>query len=325
MPSNNPIGKTISIDWSKYIVYIGLVIMIIFFGFWLRDEGFMTVPNVMNIFRQTAMISVMAVAMTFVIGAAQIDLSVGAITAFVAMLSALTLNATDSILLAIAVGLAIGVGIGAMNGYLITKFGIPSFLTTLGMMNVVRGSAMWVTDTAPVPIGNTTFTTIFGTGYVGGVPVLLLWTIVFIVIGVILLNYTPFGKRVLAVGGNEIAATYTGINADRVKMSVFIMSGAFAAFAGIMYMARLQTARYTYGDGDELTVIAAVILGGTAMEGGKGSIIGALAGSILMGTINNGLILGGLSVSQQIVVKGLIIILAVLSSNISRRKRKVAT
>ncbi|MEA4854531.1 MAG: ABC transporter permease [Christensenella sp.] len=309
------------IDWSKYIVYFAFAAMFIFFSIWLNDKGFITVNNILNITRQTAMISIMAVAMTFVIAAAQIDLSVGAITALASLTCALILQSTNNIFLALVGSIALGAGIGAASGWLVTKFRIPAFLVTLGMMNIIRGSAMWITDTAAVPITNADFCFAFGIGDVGGVPVLLIWTIVFVVFGALLLNKTPFGKKVLATGGNEVAAKFTGIKVNRIKLMTFVMSGAFAAFAGILYSGRMQAGRYTFGDGDEMSVIAAVILGGTSMAGGTGSVIGALVGSMLMGMINNGLILAGLSVSQQTIIRGVIIILAVALSNISSKKK----
>ena len=190
------------------------------------------------------------------------------------------------------------------------------------MMQVVRGSAMWITDTAAVPIGNKTFCTIFGIGEIAGIPVLLLWTFVFYVAGFALFNKTSFGRHILATGGNETSAQYSGVNTVKIKIIAFILSGAFAAFAGILYAGRLQAGRYSYGDGDEMSVIAAVVLGGTSMSGGTGSVIGALFGSVLMGMINNALILANLSSAQQTIVKGMIIILAVAMSNIAQKKNR---
>lgn len=180
---------------------------------------------------------------------------------------------------------------------------------------------MWITNTAAVPIGNKTFCNIFGIGSVAGIPVLVLWTILFYIIGILIFNKSAFGRHVLATGGNENSAVYSGIKTDRVKIIAFTMSGAFAAFAGIMYAARMQAGRYSYGDGDEMSVIAAVVLGGTAMSGGTGSVIGALFGSVLMGMMNNAVILANLSSAQQTMIKGGIIILAVAISNLSRRKK----
>jgi ribose transport system permease protein len=263
----------------------------------------------------------MAVAMTFVIGAAQIDLSIGSVVALSSLVGALTLRSTNSIFMALIASISVGVAVGVINGILVTKLGIPAFLATLGMMGIVKGIGMWITNMAAIVIMNEKFNFIFGIGNIGGkFPVLLIWTILFVVYGVVLLNKTPFGKKVLATGGNETAARFTGINTARIKLITFIMSGSFAAFAGILYAGRMQAGRYTFGEGDEMSTIAAVILGGTSMAGGTGSVVGTLIGSLLMGMINNGLILGGLNVSQQTIVRGVIIILAVALSNATRKK-----
>jgi len=170
---------------------------------------------------------------------------------------------------------------------------------------------MWVTQTAPVPIINETYVYIFGSGNIGSVPVLLLWTLVIVAIGHVMLKKTAFGRRVLATGGNPVAARYSGVNVQRTKLYVLIGSGLMAGLAGMLYAGRMHAGRYTFGEGDELSVIAAVILGGTSLFGGVGTVIGTVIGSLMIGTINNGLIIMGLDVSQQNIVRGLIIILAV--------------
>ncbi len=310
-----------NLQWDKYMVYIIFIAVFIVFSITLGNKGFLGANNLMNVLRQTAMISVMAVACTFVMAAGQIDLTVGAVAAMTAMIVSLILKNTNSILLALAAGLGFGCLVGLVNGILITKLRLPAFLATMGMMQVVRGSAMWITDTAAVPIENTGFNFVFGVGNIAGIPVLILWTILFYIIGILIFNETAFGRHTLATGGNEVSAGDSGINTVKVKITAFIMSGAFAAFAGIMYAARLQAGRYSYGDGDEMSVIAAVVLGGTSMSGGTGSVIGALFGSILMGLINNALILAGLSTAQQTIVKGAIIVIAVALSNLAQKKK----
>lgn len=311
-----------NIQWDKYMVYIIFVVVFILFAIILGNKGFIQPRNLINILRQTAMISVMAVAGVFVMAAGQIDLTVGSITAMTAMIVSLVIQSTNNIFLALIAGIGFGAAIGCINGLLVTKLKLPAFLATLGTMELVRGAAMWITDTAAVPIENKTFCTVFGIGEVAGIPVLVLWTILFYIVGILLFNKTPFGRHVLATGGNENSAIYSGINTQKVKIIAFTMSGAFAAFAGIMYAARMQAGRYSYGDGDEMSVIAAVVLGGTAMSGGTGSVIGALFGSVLMGMMNNAVILANLSSAQQTMIKGGIIILAVAISNLSQRKKK---
>lgn len=320
MQSNRKIKK--NIQWDKYMVYLIFVVVFIVFALVLGNKGFLNSNNIVNILRQTAMISIMAVAGTFVMAAGQIDLTVGAVAAMTAMIVSLILQSTDSIILALLAGLSFGCVIGCINGVLVTKFGLPAFLATMGMMQIVRGCAMWITDTAAVPIGNTVFCKIFGIGDVAGIPVLIIWTVLFYAAGILIFNKTPFGRHTLATGGNETSARYSGINTVKIKIIAFMMSGAFAAFAGILYAGRLQAGRYSYGDGDEMSVIAAVVLGGTSMSGGTGSVIGALFGSVLMGMINNALILANLSSAQQTIVKGVIIVLAVAMSNIAQKRNE---
>lgn len=300
-----------SFDWRKYMVYIAFAAVFLFFSVTLADDGFLSTGNLLNIIRQTAIISIMAVAMTFVIGAAQIDLSVGSIAALASLTCALAIESGFGIAGGVVAGLGTGVVIGWINGMLITRLAIPSFLVTLGMMIIVSGLAMWITHTAPVPILDTTYTFLFGAGNIGPIPILLIWMLVIAVIGHLLLRRTSFGRRTLATGGNENAARFSGISINRVKLWVMVGSGTMAALAGMLYAGRMSSGRYTFGTGDEMSVIAAVILGGTSLFGGTATVVGTVIGALMIGMINNGLIIMGLDVSQQNVVKGLIIILAV--------------
>jgi ribose transport system permease protein len=298
-------------EWRNYIVYFAFVGVLIYFSISLFDQGFLTSGNLLNIVRQTATISLMALAMTFVISTGEIDLSVGSITALSSLLGALALQSGFGIIGGLVAGVGAGLVIGLINGLLVTKVAIPSFLVTLGTMGAVKGLAMWVTGTAPVPIVDANFNFIFGSGDLGPIPVLLVWTVVFTVIAHILLRKTSFGRQVLATGGNESAARFSGVKTMKIKLWVFLATGAMAGLAGLLYAGRMNAGRFSFGEGDELSVIAAVILGGTSLFGGVGTIIGTLVGSLLIGTINNGLIIMGLDVSQQMIIKGIIIILAV--------------
>ena len=312
--------RTNKINYMDYMVYIIFIVILFIFAMWLGGR-FFSLNNILNITRQTAMISIMAVAMTFVIASSNIDLSIGSIAALTSLTVALILQATNNLVLAIFAGISVGAAIGFINGWFVAAFGIPSFLVTLGIQSMVKGAAMWITNTSAVPIANRTFNHIFGLGTIGGViPVLLIWSLAALFVGHFVLNYMSFGKKVLAVGGNVIAAKYTGIKVKRITISVLVLSGIAASLAGMLYAGRMQTARYTFGEGDELNVIAAVVLGGTSMAGGTGSIVGAIIGSLLMGMISNGLIIGGFSVSQQMIIRGAIIILAVVLSSIGRKK-----
>lgn len=298
------------LDWRRYIIYIAFVVVFLLFAVTLADSGFLSRNNLLNIFRQTATITVIAVGMTFVISCAEIDLSVGSIAGLSSVVSAMTI-ATYGLVPGIIAGLAVGAIVGATNGALVSLLGIPSFLVTLGMLGIAFGIAQWITDSAPQPILNDTFNAVFGGGDIGPIPGLMIWMALAVTIGAIVLNRTKFGRQVLATGGNRAAAEFTGVNTKRIKFSVLLISGLAASVAGMLYAGRLQSGRFQWGAGDELSAIAAVILGGTSLFGGSGAIIGTFMGALLIGLINNGLILAGLESSQQQVIRGAIIILAV--------------
>ena len=303
-------SKLKELDWRRYVIYIGFVVVFIFFAVLLRDQGFLSPQNLLNIFRQTATITVIAVGMTYVISCAEIDLSVGSVAGLSSVCTAMAL-AQWGLVPGILAGLAVGLVVGSVNGALVSLLGIPSFLVTLGMLGIAVGVAQWITASAPQPILDDTFNTLFGSGDFGPVPGLVVWSAIFVAIGAVVLNRTRFGRQVLATGGNRNAAEFTGINTKRIKFQVLLISGMVASVAGMLYAGRLQSGRFQWGSGDELSAIAAVILGGTSLFGGFGSIIGTLFGALLIGLINNGLILAGLDSSQQQVVRGAIIILAV--------------
>jgi ribose transport system permease protein len=291
-----------------YIVFAGIFAL---FSIILFNKGFLSPDNLLNIARQTAMISIMAVGMTFVLCVAEIDLSFGAVVALSALVTAMTLRATGSIPLSVLAGLGSGVAVGLFNGFFIAQIGIPSFLVTLGTTGIVSGIARWISHLQSIPIDNDAFVFVFGSGDLGPVPILFVWTLIVAVIGVLVLKKTAFGLKTLATGGNKISALYSGIKTNRIKLGVMVLNAVLAALAGILYAGRLHGARYTLGDSDVMIVIAAVIIGGTSMFGGKGSVIGSVLGALIMGILNNGLILMGLDVDQQLIFRGIIIITAV--------------
>ena len=310
MSASNKLPAFIS-NWRKYVIYYTFLGIFIFFSVFLFNKGFLSANNLLNIARQTAMISVMAVGMTFVLTAGEIDLSFGAIVAFSAILSALVIRATDNVPLSFIVGISSGMFIGLLNGLLVAKVGIPSFLITLGMSGIITGLARSISRLQSIGVNNETFTFIFGSGDIGFVPVLLVWTLLIGAVGHVMLKKTPYGQKVLASGGNPVAARYSGINVSNMKLSVLVLNGGLAALAGILYTGRLHGARYNLGENDLLIVIASVIIGGTSLFGGKGTVVGSIIGAVIMGMLNNGLILFGFSVDWQLIVRGIIIILAV--------------
>jgi ribose transport system permease protein len=300
-------------DWRKYIPYLGFVLIFMFFSATLFNKGFLEPSNLLNILRQTAMISIMTVGMTYVLAAGEIDLSIGMVAGLCSLVVAVAMDWYGPFAGVIA-GLAAGGLIGLINGVLTTRIGIPSFLTTLAMMGIARGTAMWMTQTKSVPILDDNYIWAFGGGNLGPAPVLVLWTIAIAVIGHVVLRRTTFGRRVLATGGSETAARYSGVDTRAIKMRVLMISSVLAAVAGMLYAGRLHSGRFQLGEGDELSVIAAAVLGGTSLFGGKGTVVGSIVGSLMIGVINNGLLLMGLEYSQQLIARGLIIIVAVAIS-----------
>ena len=297
-------------DWRRDIIYVGFVVVFVCFAVLLGDRGFLSTTNLLNILRQTAIITIIAVGMTFVIACAEIDLSVGSIAGLASITAAMTIT-EYGLVPGILAGLAVGAVVGAINGSLVAFLRIPSFLVTLAMLGIAAGVAQWVTDSAPQPILDSTFNTVFGSGNIGRLPGLVIWSGAAVAIGAVVLRRARFGRQVLATGANRTAAEYSGVNTRSIKFRVMMISAMAASVAGLLYAGRLQSGRFQWGEGDELSAIAAVILGGTPMAGGRGSVVGTLLGALLMGVINNGLILAGLDSSQQQVIRGVIIILAV--------------
>ena len=297
-------------NWRQYVIYLGFAVIFVIFSVTLHDRGFLDPNNLLNIVRQTAVIAVMAVAMTFVLSAGEIDLSVGAVAGLASVTTAIAME-SYGVAPGILAGLATGAAVGLFNGWLTTRVGIPSFLTTLAMLGMATGVAMWISDTASIPILEPFYISVFGGGDIGPIPSLLIWMLVFATVGHLMLRRTTFGRRVLATGGNETAARYSGIDTASIKLRVLLMSSTVAAVAGMLYAGRLQSGRFQLGQGDELSVIAAAVLGGTSLFGGMGTVVGSIIGALMIGLINNGLLLMGLEFSQQLIARGAIIILAV--------------
>jgi len=293
-----------------------LVVLALIGIFWvlLRDTGFMSAGNFMNIVRQTTAVSVMAVATVFVISAGEIDLSFASVPPVAGLVAGMLLEDGRAAVVAAAAALAVGLLVGLVNGAITVLVGIPSFIVTLGMIGVLEGTARLISQERAIPILNETYRAVFGGGSVGPVPVLLLWTVGVGALGAVTLRRTPFGKAVLATGGNETAARYSGIRTGRIKIAVLVLSSMSGALAGLLYTGQLATARYDLGAADLLTTLAAVIIGGTALSGGRGFVVGAIAGSLLVGLVNNGVSLLGFSTPQQQIFTGLIIVMAVALS-----------
>lgn len=301
------------IEQKSLIALLFLVVVVSFL-----NPNFFTVDNLLNILRQTSVNAIIAVGMTLVILTAGIDLSVGSVLALCGAFAATLVAMEVPVLVAVPTALLAGAALGAISGIIIAKGKVQAFIATLVTMTLLRGVTMVYTDGRPISTGFTdtadTFAW-FGTGYALGIPVPV-WLMVVVFAGVwYLLNHTRFGRYVYAVGGNESATRLSGINVDRVKIGVYAICGLLAALAGIIVTSRLSSAQPTAGMGYELDAIAAVVLGGTSLMGGKGRIMGTLIGALIIGFLNNALNLLDVSSYYQMIAKAVVILLAVLVDN----------
>ncbi len=289
-----------------YLIFVLVTAYFVMFA-----PNFATLGTAEAILRITALVSIMAVGMTFVIICAEIDLSVGSVASWSTMVTGLLYQAGTPTFVTPVLVLLMGAAIGLVNGLLVTKARIPSFLVTLGMLSVFDGLSLTITNTEPVPIIDDIFSNLFWNANYLGVPAPIWWTIVVVLIGFYLLQLTVFGRRVYAVGGNLTAARFSGIKSDRIKILAFMFSGMTAVLAGMLLAARSTSGNPSLGTGLELDVIAAVIIGGTSLFGGEGDIPGSVIGAIFIGILGFGLLVLGLTTSVQEIIKGAIIILAV--------------
>ena len=285
-------ARPVASSFRQYIVYLALVLILVAFSVILRDHGFLSWNNIAAIGRQAAPIAVMAVGMTFALAAGEIDLSVGSIVGISSLVAA-NLVAPYGFAVGVSAALAVGILIGLFNGIVTVKVRIPSFIVTLGTLGIVAGIARNMNSLQSVPIRNDLFSSVFGTGAIGPFTSLFIWTLIALAFGHFVMRRLRFGRHTLATGANREAARAVGINTDVVRIKVLVISATMAAFAGILLASRLAVGRHNLGENDLLTVIAAVVIGGTHLFGGRASVPGAVAGAILMATLNNGLILMG--------------------------------
>lgn len=288
----------------------------------ITTSSFLTTSNILNVFLQISINAVVACGMTFVILLRGIDLSVGAIMAMVGIITTgLIANEGLPLSVALFIGLALGTLIGFLNGVISTKAKIPAFIVTLSMAYVARGIGLVYSDGKPIYLQEETFNKI-GNAQLGFIPLPIIYMVVIFVILYIVLNYTKYGRQVYAVGGNPEAAKFSGIKVDRVQIIAYSLTGLLAAVAGIMVSARLYSGQPTIGVNAELDAIAAVILGGTMLSGGAGTLGGTIIGALLIGVINNGLNLLHVSPYWQYIAKGAIILLAVYADALKRKRQQ---
>ncbi|EKO3637175.1 ribose ABC transporter permease, partial [Vibrio metschnikovii] len=306
-------SKAWLIEQKSLIALLFLVVVVSFL-----NPNFFTVDNILNILRQTSVNAIIAVGMTLVILTAGIDLSVGSVLALCGAFAASLIALEVPVMVAVPTALLAGAALGGISGIIIAKGKVQAFIATLVTMTLLRGVTMVYTDGRPISTGFTDTADAFawfGTGYALGIPVPVWMMVVVFAAAWYLLNHTRFGRYIYAMGGNESAARLSGINVDRVKIGVYAICGLLSALAGIIVTSRLSSAQPTAGMGYELDAIAAVVLGGTSLMGGKGRIMGTLIGALIIGFLNNALNLLDVTSYYQMIAKAAVILLAVLVDN----------
>ena len=297
---------------GKYGVYFALVVMFVAMSF--ASPTFLTVTNLFNILKQNAVIGIISVGMTFVIVTGGIDLSVGAIVAMAACFGTSLAQKGTATPTAVAylVGVLAGIACGAFSGLFIAHFHLPAFIATLATQTIVRGIVYVFTDGRPIT-GVTDAYKVIGRSSWGFLPIAVVIYAVFIAAGIFFLSYTKFGRHVYAIGGNKKAAIVSGVNAKLTEFMVYVISGFTAACAGVLLSSRIQTGQPAGGQGYELDAITATVIGGSSLSGGRGTVFGCFVGMLVIGIMTNGLDLLNVSSYYQQIIKGAIILLAVLA------------
>jgi ribose transport system permease protein len=295
---------------------IGMALILICLFFTVTTPQFASSMNLTNIFVQISINTVISVGMTFVILLGGIDLSVGSVLALATIVAGKVITVTSlpvwlAIFLAILCGIIMGAVCGAFNGFVSVHWKIHSFVVTLGMLNIARGAALQISNSRTIFSFPDVFNA-FGTKMLFGIPVIFLLAFVLVVIGSLILSKSVFGRIIYAIGNNEEAVRLSGHNAALYKIIAYVLCGATVGIAAIMYMLRLNISSPILGVGFELNAIAAVVIGGTSLSGGKGSLVGTFLGACIMGVLNNGLLLIGMGDFARQMVTGFIIVAAVV-------------
>lgn len=303
-------SKKIKVSVLRQMILI--MVLIIMCVVWsIMSPVFLSFNNIINIIRQGSYTAIAAVGMTMIIIIGEIDLSAGSLIATTGLAAAYVFKTTDSGTLALLAAIGIGALVGAVNGLLVAKGKLPGFIASLASMTVLRGLCYIVTDGNPIPVSDEAFLK-FGTGYLGFIPIPVIIMIIVIALGVFLTNNTRFGRYIYAVGGNIETSRWSGLNVDRIKILVYLVMGILTGISGLIVAARLGSGQPSAGQSFEMDCITAVVVGGTSMSGGKGKIAGTVVGVFLIATLGNGMTLLDINTYWQQVIKGIIIVAAVL-------------
>lgn len=317
---------------GKFAPLIFLAILVVILS--VLRPNFLSAFNLFNVMRQISFIGILAVGMTFVILTAGIDLSVGSLLAFSGIVCASVAKGSRSlleggvtdpggvrVLIAALAAILVGIIIGLLQGSLIARAGIPAFIVTLGGLGAWRGATLLWSDGQPISSFSNDFK-FWGQGFIGPLPVPVIFFLAMVVIGQIILKYTQYGRWIYALGGNPEASRLSGLNVKMLTTSVYVISGFCAGLAGFLLTSRLNSAEQVAGQGYELQAIAAVVIGGTSLFGGQGSMVGTLIGAMLIGVLNNGLVILNVSPYYQQIVIGAIIVLSVYIDQLAKQRSR---
>jgi ribose/xylose/arabinose/galactoside ABC-type transport system permease subunit len=317
---------------GKFAPLIFLALLVIVLS--VLRPNFLSAFNLFNVMRQISFIGILAVGMTFVILTAGIDLSVGSLLALSGIICATVAKGSRSlleggvtdpggvrVLLAALAAILVGMLIGLLQGSLTARAGIPAFIVTLGGLGAWRGATLLWTNGQPISSFSDDFK-FWGQGFIGPLPVPVIFFIAIVIIGQIILKYTQYGRWIYALGGNPEASRLSGLNVKMLTTSVYVISGFCAGLAGFLLTSRLNSAEQVAGQGYELQAIAAVVIGGTSLFGGQGGMIGTLIGAMLIGVLNNGLVILNVSPYYQQIVIGAIIVLSVYLDQLAKRRSR---
>lgn len=311
------IDKLKKINFRDYGVTLGFVFLCIVIS--IASPAFLTKRNILNLLRQSSIIGIIAAGMTFVIISGNFDISVGAVAALSGVITMKLAILGVPLVLAMIISLVVGAVIGFLNGFFVSKVKIPSLIATMAMTTIVRGLLLLLTGGYPIT-ENFAFLDFLGNNYILGIPVPIILFFIVVLISYIILSKTKFGRHVYSVGGNQEASKLNGINVDAYKIKVFIINAVLASVAGIVLAGRLGTATAIAGEGYDMDAISSVVIGGTSVAGGSGSVIRTVIGVLLMSVINNSFNLLSVNIYFQYIFKGLIILIAVGADSYSKKK-----
>lgn len=302
--------------WDRVGILMVLVLLVVLMS--IFAPNFNRVDNLLNIARSISVNAILAAGLTFVILTGGIDLSVGSIVAASGVVAVIAAIAGVPAPLAVLIGMAVGGACGLANGVLTAYLALAPFIVTLGTMTFLRGLAYTITNGQPIVASDLNFKNL-GNGYLLGIPVPVIAMVAVFIVAWFVLERTRYGRHVYAVGGNPQAARLAGVRVNRIILSVYVVAGICAGLAGVIFAARVISAQPTAGTGYELDAIAAVVLGGTSLVGGRGRILGTLIGAVILGVLTTGLILLNVQFFTQLLIKGVVIIVAVAIDSLKQR------